>query len=190
MDTTTLHTRDKIVELGRGYIQQIGYHAFNYKQIATTLDIKNAAIHHYYPSKEDLGLAVIGKDKQDFSDMVKHFENAGPMEKLEALLHNYCQYFNNGNKLCIIGTFGSAYHDIPPKIQVAIGRYLDMVMSWLTKTMQSGIDSGEFTFKGTAKEMADAWTATLPGMLQIGRVRGSAYFDQMLEHLRKSLKTG
>jgi TetR/AcrR family transcriptional repressor of nem operon len=187
---TTLHTRDKIVELGRGYIQQIGYHAFNYKQVATTLNIKNAAVHHYYPSKEDLGLAVIEKDKHDFNYMTKYVENASPMEKLEALLNNYNQYFHDKNKLCIIGTFGSAYHDIPPKIQMAIAQYLDTVITWLTETIQSGLDSGQFNFKGTAEEMANAWTATLPGILQIGRIRGTVYFDQMLEHLRKSLKTG
>ena len=186
----TLHTRDKIVELGRSYIQQIGYHAFNYKQISTTLNIKNAAVHHYYPAKEDLGLAVIEKDKHDFTFMVKCVENNNPMEKLEALLQNYNQYFHDGNKLCIIGTFGSAYHDIPPRIQVAITQYLDTVITWLKQTMQSGLDSGQFKFKGTAEEMADAWVTTLPGILQIGRVRGTVYFDRMLDYLRNSLKTG
>ena len=54
-------TKDRIVELSRNAIQSLGYHSFNYRQIADELKIKNAAIHHYFPAKEDLGVAVVEK---------------------------------------------------------------------------------------------------------------------------------
>jgi len=185
----TLHTRDKIVELARNYIQTVGYHAFNYKQIATVLNIKNAAIHHYYPSKEDLGVAVIEKDRSDFECMVANTANAEPMKRLEGLIYNYERYFNEGHKLCLIGTFGSAYHDIPEKIQKVTVKYLNVVQDWLIEVMQDGLDTGAFNFEGTAEEMANKWAALLPGSLQIGRWRGEAYFNELMDGLRTSLKT-
>ena len=185
---TALHTRDKIVELARNYIQTMGYHAFNYKQIATVLNIKNAAIHHYYPAKEDLGLAVIEKDRSDFVDMVACTANEEPIKRLEALIHNYERYFSEGYKMCLISTFGSAYHDIPEKIQQAVTQYSNLVQDWLVEVMQNGLDTGAFNFEGTAKEMANKWAAILPGSLQMGRWRGEAYFHELMNGLRTSLK--
>ncbi|MDN3547458.1 TetR/AcrR family transcriptional regulator [Mucilaginibacter aquaedulcis] len=185
----TLHTRDKIVELARGYIQTVGYHAFNYKQIATVLNIKNAAIHHYYPSKEDLGLAVIEKDKNDFECMIAATANDEPIKKLEALIYIYERYFYDGHKLCLISTFGSAYHDIPAKIQQATIQYSNMIQDWLVGVMQEGLDIGAFKFEGTAEEMANKWAAILPGSLQVGRWRGEAYFKEIMNSLLASLKS-
>ena len=182
------NTRDKIVELAREYIQKIGYHSFNYKQIATQLNIKNAAIHHYFPSKEDLGLAVIEKDQQDFLSMSKHTGESGARERAESILGNYNQYFNDGNKLCIIGTFESAYNDLPEKIKTAAAQYLDVVNQWLVDVFKQGLESGEFKFRITPEEMADFWSATLPGMLQVGRLRGANSFNHALNALRESLK--
>jgi TetR/AcrR family transcriptional repressor of nem operon len=181
-------TKEKIVELGRGFIQHSGYHSFNYKQISTQLNIKNAAIHHYYPAKEDLGLAVIQKDKQDFADMNKRVENAPPMEQVEALIYSYNEYFNDRNKMCIIGTFSSAYNEIPEKIQVGAKDYLDFVMRWLTRTFEAGHESGHFRFEGSAEQLADFWVATLTGSLQIGRIRGAEYFKQLFDNLKKTLR--
>ena len=186
---SALHTRDKIVELGRDYILTIGYHAFNYKQIATALNIKNAAIHHYYPLKEDLGLAVIEKDRQEFANMMKLTANGDPLLGLEALLDCYGRYFKDGHKLCLVGTFCSAYHDVSEKLQIASARYLNVIHAWLTELMQDGLDSGRFNFDITAQEMANNWAAILPGSLQIGRVQGEGYFYQVMDSLRKSLKT-
>lgn len=181
-------TKEKIVQLGRGIIQHGGYHSFNYKQIATQLNIKNAAIHHYYPAKEDLGLAVIDKDKEDFVQMKKRVENDAPMEQIEALIYNYNTYFNDRNKMCIIGTFSSAYNEIPEKIQNGAKDYLDFVMKWLVDTFELGRKSGHFKFKGSAEQLAGFWVATLTGSLQIGRIRGAEYFRQLLENLKQTLK--
>jgi TetR/AcrR family transcriptional repressor of nem operon len=183
------NTKEKIVELGRDFIQHVGYHSFNYKQIATQLDIKNAAIHHYYPAKEDLGVAVIEKDRADFEQMVKVLENATPTEKTEAILHAYNQYFKEGKRLCILSTCGSAYQDIPEKMQQVSKNYLDELIAWLTETFKKGLQTGEFKFSGSADDMTSRWVATLPGILIAGRMQGEAYFDNAITLLRKSLKS-
>ena len=180
-------TKEKIVELGRGLIQHRGYHSFNYKQIATQLAIKNAAIHHYYPAKEDLGLAVIDKDREDFKQMNDRVKEESPMEQIEAFIHNYNDYFNDQNKMCIIGTYSSSFNEIPEKIQTGAKDYLDFVLEWLVATFESGRTSGDFNFKGSSAQLADFWIATLTGSLQIGRIRGAEYFGQLMDNLKKTL---
>ena len=110
------------------------------------------------------------------------------MAQIDALLYNYNEYFNDHNKMCIIGTFSSAYNEIPEKIKIGAKDYLDFVMNWLIQTFEAGRTSGHFRFEGPAEQLADFWVATLTGSLQIGRIRGAEYFKQLLESLKKTLK--
>lgn len=181
-------TRDNIIELARNYMQTIGYHSFNYKLIALQLNIKNASIHHYFPSKEDLALAVIEKDKQDFLGMIRHLATETPADNVEALLTNYNEYFKNGRKLCIISTFGTVFNDVSEKIQMASGAYAGLVIKWLTEMFTAGVKSKEFLFKESPEDMTAIWMAALPGSLSIGRMHGSAYFDRIINRLRTALK--
>lgn len=183
-----LSTKEKIVELARDYIQKIGYHSFNYKQIATYLDIKNAAIHHYFPSKDDLGVAVIEKDRQEFITMIQRLAKDSGTEKLEFLLNTYLRFFEDDRKLCIIGTFCSTYQDLSPKIQFSVKQYMDLFVSWLSEVLQQGLDTGEFRFDSSVNEMTNSWITALTGSLHVGRIRGPEYMEGLQNNLRKSLK--
>jgi len=183
-----LTTREKIIDLARNLMQTIGYHSFNYKQIATQLNIKNASIHHYFPAKEDLALAVINQDKEDFGTLTAHVKSSAPSEKVKALLDNYVQFYKNGKKLCVISTFGTSFNDVSDKIQMAASGYGKIVNNWFEEVLTEGLKTGEFTFKDDVKGVAALWMATLPGSLLVGRLHGDAYFDQTIKRLQQSLK--
>jgi TetR/AcrR family transcriptional repressor of nem operon len=185
-----LTTRDKIIELGRNLMQVVGYHSFNYKQVATQLNIKNASIHHYFPSKDDLAIAVIEQDKADFKALIQSISSQSPTQKVEALVDNYTQYFKNGRKLCVISTFGTSFNDVSEKIQQASRDHGALVSNWFKGILTDGLQTGEFTFKGTVEETTALWMATLPGCLILGRMHGDEYFDQAINRLKKTLKEG
>lgn len=186
MDTDS--TRDKILKLGKSFIQTIGYHSFNYKMIATQLGIKNASIHHYFPTKEDLALAVIEKDGEDFRARAKSLEGKSATEKAEVLLERYTWSFNDGRKLCLTGAFESSFNDVSENIQKASIDYVNLIFKWLTGVFYYGLKSGEFKFKDSPEEMATMWMATLPGSLLAGRVAGPEKFNLIINRLRNALK--
>lgn len=169
-------------------IQQIGYHSFTYKHIAQQLNIQNAAIHHYFPSKDDLAVAVIEKDKGDFAAMMICMEAANPAEKIEAILNNYITYYNQGHKLCIMSTFGAVYNNIPERIQKPIKQHMDIIKEWMTGVFKEGLDTGVFHFEGSVDDMVMNWFVSLPGSLHLGRLAGDNYFQGVIEQLRRSLK--
>lgn len=184
----TLSTKEKIIELGRDFIQQVGYHSFKYQQIATVLNIKNAAIHHYFPGKEDLGVAVIKKDHQDFLKAKDTVALKNSVAKTEMLLGAYTSYFKAGKNLCVIGSCASAAAETPKQMQVAAKDYFDDLISWLSDVFKEGLKSGEFTFKEKPAELATLWMATLPGTLQLSKLNGAKFFEQSLNQLRKTYK--
>ena len=55
------NTRDEILKVASHLLQTRGFSAFSYAHIAETLNVKPAAIHYHFPTKTDLGLALIEK---------------------------------------------------------------------------------------------------------------------------------
>ena len=55
-------TREEIIDLAEDLIRQNGYNAFSYSDIAAMLEVRPAAIHYHFPSKSDLGVAVIERE--------------------------------------------------------------------------------------------------------------------------------
>ncbi|MFB6280120.1 MAG: TetR/AcrR family transcriptional regulator, partial [Salinibacter sp.] len=47
-------TADRILDLAQDRIQQRGYNAVSYGDLAEDLDLTTAAIHYHFPSKADL----------------------------------------------------------------------------------------------------------------------------------------
>jgi TetR/AcrR family transcriptional repressor of nem operon len=179
---TAFTTRDKIIELGRNFVQRLGYHAFKYQLIAKELNIKNAAIHHYFPAKEDLGTAIIEKDLGDFQTMTRT-SGSTAFEKAISIIYVYQTYYNEGKNLCIIGACISAYSELPEKMATAAKKYQDTIYNWLVNTFKEGLANGEFHFTDTPENLAALWLATLPGAIQAAQTRGKGYFDQVLDQL-------
>lgn len=182
-------TQEKIVSLAREFIQTYGYNSFSFKQVADVLNIKNASIHHYYPTKDDLGLAVIEKDMSDFTSLTKAMQNATPSEKTDAIINLYKSYYNDGKKLCMISTCGSIFEHLGPAMQSATREHLNGIAVWLEQAFNEGLKTKEFKFSGTAEEMSSRWIANLPGALITGRIRGKEYLENTLNQLKEALVT-
>lgn len=67
-------TRSEIIRLGSELIRSVGYNSFSYADISKALNIKNAAIHYYFPSKSDLGVEIIKRNLNAFNELTKTWE--------------------------------------------------------------------------------------------------------------------
>ncbi|MCB9111119.1 MAG: TetR/AcrR family transcriptional regulator [Anaerolineales bacterium] len=60
------NSKRTILNLAESLLQDKGFNGFSYANIASELGVKNAAIHYHFPSKEDLGVAVIKRYRERF----------------------------------------------------------------------------------------------------------------------------
>ena len=47
-------TRERLLEVAGDLVQQRGYNAVSYRDLAAAVEIKTASIHYYFPAKADL----------------------------------------------------------------------------------------------------------------------------------------
>src|ERR671924_812754 len=79
------NTKRAIMDLAETFIQEKGFNGFSYAHIAKELNVKNAAIHYHFPSKEDLAGAVIQRYRDRFQLWINNsrIKNLSPQKKLD-----------------------------------------------------------------------------------------------------------
>ncbi len=66
----------QIVKVAETLIQTKGYNAFSYRDIAAQVGIKTASIHYHFPTKADLGKAVVKHHINGLSAELENLINA------------------------------------------------------------------------------------------------------------------
>ena len=63
----------RILDTAEDIVRSRGYNGFSYADIASILDVSKAALHHHFPTKVDLGMALIDR----FTNAVLDYLNRG-----------------------------------------------------------------------------------------------------------------
>ena len=54
-----LGTREALIRTAEQLMRTRGYSAFSYADLSESVGIRKASIHHHFPTKEDLGKALV-----------------------------------------------------------------------------------------------------------------------------------
>jgi len=183
------NTKELILDAAEALLQDRGFSAFSYHHVAQQLGVKNAAIHYHFPSKADLGTALIRRYRERFRDYTRTLEreNADPVSKLECYFAIPASYLQNGRKICPLGILEAEFNAIPEPMQLE-SRLLDKEMrDWLAGVIEEGRGLGVFSFEGSAVGKVLVVVAALQGVLQIARAAGPQVFATTIEQIKREL---
>ncbi|MEO1620706.1 MAG: TetR/AcrR family transcriptional regulator [Cyanobacteria bacterium J06632_3] len=177
---------DEILDSAQSFIQTRGYNGFSYRDIATAVGIKSASIHYHFPAKSDLGQAVAARYCDHFSLLLRKITQGSTSAKL--MLESYTRLFRDTlverKKLCLCGVLAGEVETLPEAVRQEIVRFFDQQEAWLTKTIQSGIDSGEILIGVDANRWATTLLSSLEGGMLVAKSLGNYQnFDIVAESL-------
>lgn len=186
---TSSDTKTQIIDVAQHLLLDKGFNGFSYKHISTRLGIKNAAIHYHFPSKEDLGVAIIQRTRKNFQAGAQALEiqNLNPWQKLDWFFSIYSNNLQK-NEVCLGGSLGTDFNAIPGRMQTEIQALVSELLTWLNKLLKDGRDQGQFSFSGNPADKAAVLLASVQGALQIARVTTSQQFYATLTQLKQDLK--
>ena len=177
------------MELAQDLLRDKGYNGFSYKHIAKELDVKNAAIHYHFPSKEDLGVAVLTRERRRFKKWTEReqIRSLDVWRRLDWFLSIYEHYSSGGTRVCYLGALESGFDAVPLEMQEEARALNAEMLTWLTALLEEGRLAGEFQFAGEAGNKAVLVVSALQGSVQIARVTSSASFYAALEQIKQDL---
>jgi TetR/AcrR family transcriptional regulator, transcriptional repressor for nem operon len=182
-------TREKIMELGENLIRTKGYNAFSYQDISSELGIKNAAVHYYFPAKENLGTSIIKTNIQRFEEMINNMRSRGfdDWQQLDTFVKIYTKSHRE-QKLCIIGSLGADFNTLSEPTQTELRKMTEIILNWLSGLLASGKEKKIFKFNEEPQYKAFLIFTSLIASLQVSRILGKPDYRSMFHRIIEDLK--
>ena len=165
-------TARQILDLAETLIQTRGYSAFSYQDIADSLGIRKASIHYHFPSKADLGVAVVDRYMARFDDALTAIaddQSQSSMTMLDVYVQPYLQFASTPDQVCLSGALAGEMMALPPKVRERVDHFFRTHQVWLTKILERGVARGEFTLAAPASKVARFVFGALQGALLVKR---------------------
>ncbi|MDR2954273.1 MAG: TetR/AcrR family transcriptional regulator [Prevotella sp.] len=146
-------TRNEIITIANDLIRSVGYNAFSYADISKELNIKNAAIHYYFPAKGDLGVEVIKRNLFAFKEKTDFWKNLDCSQQLMNYITMHDRFIDK-HFACIVGSLSPSYDTLPENMQKELQKLVNTIIGWLSDILDKGKKAGVFKFDETSLEQA------------------------------------
>ena len=170
-------TAEQILDLAETLIQTRGYSAFSYQDIADRLGIRKASIHYHFPSKTDLGIAVVDRYVARFGTALAGLtadQSRTSMATLDFYVAPYLGYAETPDRVCLCGALAGEILALPPEVRTRVDGFFRTHQVWLTEILKRGATRGEFRLRAPPEKLARFIFAALQGALLVKRTTGDA----------------
>jgi TetR/AcrR family transcriptional regulator, transcriptional repressor for nem operon len=187
-------TATRILDVAEGLAQTRGFNGFSYADIAEALGIRKASLHHHFPSKAQLGRALLERYAAAFARALQAIDAAGgdAFDKLARYVKLYDQVMVR-DRLCLCGMLAAEYSTLPRPMQQAVREFFEQNERWLTKLVEEGRRGRSLRAGAPARDVARVLISALEGAMLLARsyedpARLSAVVQPMLADLRPALR--
>ena len=187
-------TADDILRCARSLIIAGGYNGFSYADISKVVGIRNASIHHHFPSKSDLVRELVARYRDEAQAGIAALERnvSDPGELLRAYTGYWEACITDATApFCVCALLAGQIPVLPEAVALEVRAHFRAVSAWLTSVLERGAKQGRLRLAGTAKGEAEIFMATIHGAMLSARAYGdpemfAAIVRPVLERLAAS----
>ena len=141
-------TASQILDVAERLVQRRGFNAFSYSDVACELMLTNAALHYHFPSKSELGEALIVRYAIRFMGALVEIDErlASPPQKLDAYVHLYSDVLRS-QRMCLCGMLAAEYETLSTGMQDAVIHFFENNEKWLAGMLGQGRDDGGLGYR-------------------------------------------
>jgi TetR/AcrR family transcriptional repressor of nem operon len=180
-----VETAKRILDTAHILIAERGYAAFSYADIADQIKVSKATIHHHFPSKEDLAIAVLRRHRFRLVENLAVLDGAVamPLERLSHYMRHWQTCIQkNTEPMCIAALLAAELLSLPVDVATETRLHFVALHGWLKKTMEVGLKQRSIRLTQTASREAELVMATVHGAMISARVyQSSKAFGQIVD---------
>ncbi len=168
------NTRSRILDVGERLVQVHGFNGFSYADVAAELAVTKASLHYHFPSKAELGEALIARYAERFAQALAAIDANVTLApaKLDAYASLYTEVLRQ-ERMCLCGMLAAEYQTLPSPIRNAVVAFLDDNEAWLALVLEQGREEGSLHFSNTAADTARSIVSGLEGAMLVARPYGA-----------------
>ncbi|MCB9034912.1 MAG: TetR/AcrR family transcriptional regulator [Chitinophagales bacterium] len=182
-----MDTKEQIIAIANNLIIANGYNAFSYHDIAKTLGIKTSSIHYHFPTKSNLGIAVIQNHQYIFHQTIMKTKEESALKKLNKLFAYYKQLITT-QKVCIVGALTSDINTLDTTLKEEVLVFSKQIIKWTTEILKEGQTQKIFKPIQHTTLKAKQIVISLMALVQVARIENSQNdFNQMTKMILNEL---
>jgi len=167
-------TKSQLMDAAQKLCQTRGYNGFSFHDLAKIVGIRTASIHYHFPTKADLGKALIVNYRQRMEMALAEIERrestlSGRLKRVAGLLR---ANLRDGDRMCLCGMLAAEVDSISPEMRKELQRLFDEVEGWLARCLEEARKSGNASFSGSPASAARAIFGAMEGAMMSARAFG------------------
>lgn len=138
-----MSTRSDLLTSAEILLRTKGYAAFSYADLADDIGIKKASIHHHFPTKEGMAIAIVESYLFRFRKQLEAIndENVGIVDRLKAFALMFAHSSENG-MLPLCGALAAELLALPESLKAMTKDFFEIHLTWLQDNIKQGQDQG------------------------------------------------
>lgn len=169
-------TANRLISEAGQLIINAGYNGFSYADLAERLGIRKASIHHHFPSKVDLVVAVVEQQRAVIQAQIEALESGAPdaMGQLLAYVDYWKRCIEDQSApFCLAGVLAVELPGLPPEVGAAVQGHFNDLGKWLERVMALGVEQGTIKLELEPGISSQFFQTTVYGAMVMAR----AYSD-------------
>ena len=180
-----MSTQQKLIDSARYLIQTRGYNGFSYADVAEEVQVRKASIHHHFPTKADLAMAVVEESRAGILEQTRLLASGDfdPAEKLRFYVAYWEKCITDATApFCVAGMLAAELPSLPENLAEAVRAHFRDLSRWLETILTRGAALGVFQLRGAASTEAESFMSIVYGAMLTARAFGDpAKFAEVAE---------
>ena len=186
-------TANRILDAGQELIQTRGFSAMSFQAIASEVGIKKPSIIHHYPTKAELGVAIIRRYRETFAAQLRQISEdptKSSWDALEFYFSPYLLFASTPDKVCLCGALAGEIPALPEIMRVEVKQFMEAHQQWLEEILRRGSERGEFATTDSPESLSRMIFNSLQGSLLVKRsTEDLSQLEDVIAAITKLLQT-
>lgn len=163
--------RDRLLDVAQRLIQAHGYSGFSYADMADAVGIRKPSIHHHFPTKGDLALALMVRYRERFAGaltVIRRDQTDAPA-RLASYQQLFADVLRDDHRLCMCGMLAADFGALPTVVKREVRAFFDDNELWLAEVLADGARRKTLILDGPAEPQARLILAAFEGAMLVAR---------------------
>lgn len=166
--------KTRLLDAAQRLIQTRGFHGFSYRDLASGVGITTASIHYHFPTKADLGVALVRRYRETIERMTTEAGAGAPdlpgqLEWLTARLYADALADGDSARICLCAALAGEHGGLPVAMQAELRELIERSEAGIAALLRAGQARGELPPSADPVALGRLWYSTLQGALIIAR---------------------
>lgn len=181
----------QILDTAERLVRTRGYDGFSYGDLEAAIGIRKASIHHHFPSKAGLGLALAARYRGRVIERLNAIaaRRTRAADRLAEYLDLYREALAGGQQLCLCIALGAERDSLAPDTLAQLDAFNAESLAWLTQMFDLARKDASISQAGEPGLEAAATLALVDGAQLIARTAGDVLkFDLAVALLKARIR--